>query len=101
MQLICCHVGDAQQSQPVFANNPYPKTISVSGSAEMEVIPDEIYVNIKLTEYQKRGETKKDIETLKTQFLESCRAANIPDSVYQCCIILRLQQLFQFQEEEE
>ena len=32
------------------APNPFPKTITVSGSAEMEVIPDEIYVNITLRE---------------------------------------------------
>ena len=70
----------AQQIQPVFTNNPFPKTITVSGSAEMEVIPDEIYVNITLREYQKKGEDKKDIETIKTNFLESCKAAGIGDS---------------------
>jgi uncharacterized protein YggE len=67
--------------QPLFVNNPYPKTISVSGSAEMEIIPDEIYVNVELSEYQKKGDPKKDIETIKTNFLESCKAAGIPDSV--------------------
>src|SRR6187455_3293129 len=73
--------GDAQQVQPIFTNNPFPKTITVSGSAEMEVIPDEIYVNITLREYQKRGENKKDIETIKTTFLENCKAIGLPDSV--------------------
>lgn len=33
----------AQQTQLAFTNNPFPKTITVSGSAEMEIIPDEIY----------------------------------------------------------
>lgn len=70
----------AQPNHTVFANNPFPKTISVSGSAEMEIIPDEIYVNIDLREYQKKGEPKKDIETIKTQFLEFCKSVNIPDS---------------------
>jgi uncharacterized protein YggE len=70
----------AQSAQPQFISNPYPKTISVSGSAEMEIIPDEIYVNIELTEYLKKGEPKKDIETLKTDFLQYCKAAAIPDS---------------------
>lgn len=60
--------------------NPFPKTISVSGSAEMEVIPDEIYVNITLREYQKKGADKKELEAIKTQFLESTRAAGLPDS---------------------
>ena len=39
----------------------------------MEIIPDEIYVNIQLKEYQKRGEDKKDIEAIKTQFLEAVK----------------------------
>lgn len=64
----------------VLNSNPFPKTITVSGSAEMEIIPDEIYVNVTLREYQKRGEAKKDIETIKTNFLESCKAAGIADS---------------------
>ena len=72
---------NAQQAQPIFTNNPFPKTITVSGSAEMEIVPDEIYVNITLREYQKRGENKKDIETIKTTFLENCKAIGLPDSV--------------------
>ena len=71
---------NAQQVQPIFTNNPFPKTITVSGSAEMEIIPDEIYVNITLREYQKRGEDKKDIETIKNTFLENCKAIGLPDS---------------------
>lgn len=57
------------------------RTISVNGSASMEVVPDEIYVNIQLTEYQKKGEPKKDIETIKTGFLESCKSVGIADSL--------------------
>ena len=68
----------AQQTQ--FVNDPFPKTITVSGSAEMEIVPDEIYVNITLREYQKKGEAKKEIESIKTAFLENCRAVGIPDS---------------------
>lgn len=68
----------AQQPATV---NPFPKTITVSGSAEMDLIPDEIYVNITLREYQKKGESKKELETIKTQFLEYCKSAGIPDSV--------------------
>ena len=71
----------AQQVQPIFTNNPFPKTITVSGSAEMEIVPDEIYVNVELKEYQKKGENKKGIETIKTQFLEACKAVGIPDSL--------------------
>lgn len=71
--------GKLSAQQP--AANPFPKTISVSGSAEMEVIPDQIFVNIVLREYQKKNEAKKDLETLKTNFMESCRAIGLPDSI--------------------
>ena len=71
---------NAQPAQPIFANNPFPKTITVSGSAEMEIIPDQIYVNVELKEYQKKGEDKKDIEIVKKQFLDAAKAAGIPDS---------------------
>lgn len=36
--------------------NPYPKTITVTGSAEMEIISDEIYVQVDLKEYEKKGQ---------------------------------------------
>lgn len=77
---LCFQAIRAQQA-PAFTNNPYPKTITVSGSAEMEIVPDEIYVNIALREYQKKGEPKKDLETIKTRFLEACRNAGIADSL--------------------
>src|SRR5438045_573579 len=78
--ILIAAVINAQQVQPIFTSNPFPKTITVSGSAEMEIIPDEIYVNIELKEYQKRGEDKKDIEAIKKQFLESAKAIGIADS---------------------
>jgi uncharacterized protein len=68
------------QQQPININ-PYPKTINVNGSASMEIVPDEIYVNIQLGEYQKKGEARKDLEMIKTQFLETSKKAGIPDSL--------------------
>ena len=59
---------------------PFPKTISVNGSAEMEVIPDEIYVQVDLREYKKKGEDKTELEKIKTEFLASCKAVGIADS---------------------
>jgi uncharacterized protein len=59
---------------------PFPKTISVTGSAEMEVIPDEIYVQVDLREYKKKGEDKVDIEKIKTDFLGYCKAVGIADT---------------------
>ncbi len=61
--------------------NPYPKTIAVSGSAEMEIVPDEIYVQVDLREYEKRGTGKINLETIKAIFLQACKQAGIPDSV--------------------
>jgi uncharacterized protein YggE len=66
------------QSQPIC--DPFPKTISVTGSAEMEVIPDEIYVQVDLREYKKKGEEKTDIDKIKTDFLASCKTIGIADS---------------------
>lgn len=67
-------------AQNVISPNPFPKTITVTGSAEMLVIPDEIYVNIVLREYQRRNENKKDLENIKSEFLASCTEAGIADS---------------------
>ena len=59
---------------------PFPKTINITGSAEMEVIPDEIYVQVDLREYKKRGEEKVDIEKIKTDFLGYCTSVGIAES---------------------
>ena len=59
--------------------NPYPKTITVNGSAEMEVVPDEIYVIVDLKEYEKRG-NKTNLDKIKTDFLANCRGIGLPDS---------------------
>jgi len=70
------------QTQPASQPGcfPFPKTISVNGSAEMEVIPDEIYVQVDLREYKKKNENKIELETIKDHFLASCKAVGIADS---------------------
>ncbi len=73
---VSCYVANSQQSTA----NPFPKTITVAGSAEMEIIPDQIYVNVVLKEYQKRGEEKKELDLIKSNFLGSCKLAGIADS---------------------
>lgn len=60
--------------------NPYPKTIAVNGAAEMEVVPDEIYVLVDLKEYDKKGSGKINLEKIKANFLNSCRSIGLPDS---------------------
>ncbi len=67
------------QTQPTC--NPYPKTISVTGSAEMEIVPDEIYVQIDLKEYKKKGENKVELEKIKSDFLAKCSSVGLVDSV--------------------
>lgn len=61
--------------------NPYPKTTTVTGSAEMEVIPDEIYVQVDLKEYEKKGQGKVNIETIKKDFLTAAKSIGIADSL--------------------
>jgi uncharacterized protein YggE len=61
--------------------NPYPKTTTVTGSAEMEVIPDEIYVQVDLKEYEKKGQGKVNIETIKRDFLIAAKSIGIADSL--------------------
>lgn len=70
---------------PCFATgqtvaDPFPRTISVSGSAELSVIPDEIYVSVRLKEYVSKRDGKQDLPKIKAGFLAACRAVKIPDS---------------------
>lgn len=67
------------QNQPVC--NPYPKTITVTGSAEMEIVPDEIYVQVDLKEYRKKGENKVELDRIKSDFLTKCYSIGLADSV--------------------
>jgi hypothetical protein len=67
------------QNNP-YPANPFPKTISVNGSAEMEIIPDEIYVQVDLREYKKKNEEKKELEKIKAAFLNNCNLTGIADS---------------------
>ncbi len=69
------------KAQPVTTNNSYPKTIAVTGSAEMEIVPDEIYVNVELREVKKKGEPKLELEKIKTDFLQKCQLIGIVDSL--------------------
>lgn len=60
--------------------NPYPRTITVTGSAEMEIVPDEIYVQVDLKEYDKKGQGKISIDKIQKDFLNTVKALGIPDS---------------------
>ena len=67
--------------QQIDKANPFPRTINVTGSSEMEITPDEIYVVVDLQEYQKKGQDKTSIEKIKSAFLQKCKDIGIPDSM--------------------
>ncbi len=60
--------------------NSYPRTITVSGSAEMEIVPDEIYVQVDLKEYDKKGAGKITIDKIRQDFLTAVHSLGIPDN---------------------
>lgn len=61
---------------------PYQKKITVQGSAEMEVIPDEIYVSLSLKEYEK-DRKKVSISQLEKQLSKAIRKLDIPEENFQ------------------
>ncbi len=61
-------------------DNKLPRTINVNGTAEMEVVPDEIYVQVDLREYDKKGSGKVDIETIRNKFLTAVKAIGLTEA---------------------
>jgi|SRR5688572_5652214 len=55
---------------------PKIKKIVVTGSSELEVDPDEIYLSFELREYMNNKE-KVGIETIRKEFLEACEKSGI------------------------
>lgn len=60
--------------------NPFPRTITVNGSADMEIVPDEIYVQVYLKEYEKKGSGKVPIDKIRQDFLTAVRSLGLPDT---------------------
>ena len=56
---------------------PEKKKIEVTGSAEMEIVPDEIYVDITVQEYYDKQKRKIDINDVRKSFLDACSKAGI------------------------
>lgn len=65
-------------SAQTILHQPKIKKIVVTGSAEMEVDPDEIYVNFILREYHKSSKEKVGIDVIKKEFLDACAKAGVP-----------------------
>ena len=57
-----------------------PKKIEVKGSAEMEIVPNEMHMIFTLKEYLDASKKKIKLETIKTDFITLCKAAGIVDS---------------------
>ena len=76
LMLVCFAAPSFAQTE----KNPFPKTITVTGSAEMELVPDEIYVQVDLKEYQKKGQSKATIDKIRLDFLSTARSVGLPDS---------------------
>ncbi len=53
------------------------KKIEVVGSAEIQVVPDEIYVSITLQEYYDKQKSKIDIDRIQKDFIDRCTKAGI------------------------
>lgn len=60
--------------------NNRQRTITVNGTARMEVVPDEIYVQVELREYNKKNGTKVDIDEIRNHFLSVCKSLGYADT---------------------
>jgi uncharacterized protein len=70
----------AQTAAPKMEKDPL-KNIEVTGTAELEIVPDEIYFSISLKEYFKDERNQKDkiiIETLEKQLIEAVKTTGLP-----------------------
>jgi uncharacterized protein len=66
--------------QSFSQDKPRERSINVNGIAEMEVVPDEIYVQVEVREYDKKGGGKVDIEKIKSDFLKAALNVGIPET---------------------
>ena len=74
--LICMSVLQLKAQE----SNNRLRTVTVNGTAQMEVVPDEIYVQVELREYNKKNGTKVDIEEIRNNFLNACKALGFAES---------------------
>lgn len=72
---LCLLIANAQTD-----NTIKQRTINVNGHSELEITPDEIYVDIELREYTKKNGDKVDIESIRNQFLAAVKSMNIADT---------------------
>ena len=73
--LLTMFIDAAIAQQPIQSNNA--KKIEVIGSAELQVVPDEIYVGVLLQEYYTKQKEKAGIDEISRNFLTICEKAGI------------------------
>ena len=73
--LLANYFNTASAQQTI--QTPIIKKIEVVGSAEMEVVPDEIYVGFTLQEYYNKQKEKAGIDDISRNFLVVCEKAGI------------------------
>lgn len=56
------------------------KAINVSGVAEMEVVPNEVYVQIELREYDKKGANRVEIDAIKENFVKAAMSVGLNEN---------------------
>lgn len=78
--LLAASVAAFAQTTTAVEKDPIKK-IEVTGTAELEVVPDELYFTISLKEYFKDEKNQKDkvaLETLEKQLIEAVKSAGLP-----------------------
>lgn len=68
-------LNQVQAQQPT----PLQKTVHVQAVAEMEIVPDEVYVQVHLQEYDKKGSGKVDINSIKNEFLNRMKKLGLTE----------------------
>lgn len=63
----------------VAQTNITQRTINVSGTAQLEVIPDEIYVHVVLREFNRKNGDKVDLNTIRNNFLAGCKSIGLTE----------------------
>lgn len=73
MAMACLTNATIAQTEP----KPIPRTIEVTGSAEMDIEPDEVYISIHLREYMKDKTTKVHMNEIDKEFQKALAALKI------------------------
>lgn len=76
LTLLCAGLFASTYGQP-NPTKPFPRVIEVTGSAEVEVAPDEVYLSVNLREYMKDKTNKVYLNDIDKEFKKSLAALGI------------------------